>query len=89
MTMEKTIAEEQTVTRERHFFYCDECGDFLGESEEWPDGYYENIGDYTWKYYDKSCDWLAKRGNYCDKCKEKIAMRIAEALRDLGFTKEH
>jgi len=84
--MEKTIPEEQTIVRDRHLFYCDECGIFLGESQEYDDGYYANINDYRWSYYDKSCSWLYKRGNYCPACKAKIDRRIEKALRDLGFS---
>ena len=86
--MEKTIPEKRTVTSNRHLFYCDGCGVFLGESAEYEDGYYANIGDYTWKYYDKSCDWLEERGNYCPECQAKVAHQIMSALGNLGFRQE-
>ena len=38
--------EEQRIesAKKIHHFYCDDCGKYLGSSEEYPDGYYEEIG---------------------------------------------
>lgn len=39
--IEEKIVEEK---RKIHKFYCDECGEYLGESEEYGDEYYDKIG---------------------------------------------
>ena len=83
--MEKEIKEAVRRIETTHEFYCDECGEYLGRSEEYEDGYYYKIGEYQWKYYDKNCGWLYKKGNYCPKCQERVAEQIASALKKMGF----
>ena len=86
--MEKVITEEKTITHNRHLFYCDECGAFLGESEEYKDGYYKKIDICEWKYCGGIYGWQYKRGNYCPECGKKIETKIVETLQKLGFRHE-
>ena len=79
----KTI-EDETIT---HKFYCDECGAFLGESEECDDGYYDQIGKCIWETRDGCGKWMIKRGNYCSKCESKVKERVVSGLKKLGFKK--
>lgn len=41
--MDKPIEELQTVKFISHKFYCDDCGTYLGESDEYEDGWYEEL----------------------------------------------
>ena len=75
-------------TKIEHEFYCDECGKFIGTSEEYDDGYYAKIGEAKW-HYNGDKGWLAKRGNYCAECRAKIGASIDDALLKLGFVREN
>ena len=85
--MDKEIKTTKTVEVETitHKFYCDECGVFLGETEECDDGYYDEIGKYEWEF--RIGDWLRKKGNYCPDCGPKVRERIVSTLEGLGFEK--
>ena len=83
--MEKEVKESVRRIETTHEFYCDECGKYLGRSEEYEDGYYYKIGEYKWAYHERECGWLHKKGNYCKECKEKISEQITRALKNLGF----
>lgn len=82
--MEKITTTTETITKNVHEFYCDECGVFIGTSEEYPNGGYERLGVYElnvltpnglFKYYDKCL---------CDTCKESFPIKVAEALEAIG-----
>jgi len=78
--MEKINYVEKTEVVTMHEFYCDECGCLLGSSEEWDDGYYEEIGEVSWSFGN-----FEKNGHYCDKCKEKVWNKLKKTLKGLGF----
>ncbi len=83
--MEKITTTTETITKNVHEFYCDECAVLIGTSEEYPNGGYERLGVYElniltpdglFKYYDKCL---------CDACKESFPAKVAEALEAIGF----
>ena len=82
--MEKITTTTETITKNVHEFYCDECEVLIGTSEEYPNGGYERLGVYElnvltpdglFKYYDKCL---------CDTCKESFPTKVAEALESIG-----
>ena len=82
--MEKITTTTETITKNVHEFYCDECEVLVGTSEEYPNGGYERLGVYElniltpdglFKYYDKCL---------CDACKESFPTKVAEALEAIG-----
>ena len=69
-----------------HKFYCDDCGEYLGESEEYDDGYYVEKGEYNVEFnFDH---WYTLEKCLCEKCAEKKNNQIFQALKDLGFKLE-
>ena len=84
--MEKTMDTEQFILRTHHMFYCDECGKYLGESQEYDDGWYDSIGEFETSYYLNG--WYRMQKCLCDNCKKEIISKITSALQDLGFIKE-
>ena len=82
-------AEEQRIesVQKIHHFYCDDCGKYLGSSEEYPDGYYEEIGLLELKFY-LSDGWYRKRSILCDECREKFIDSMRKTLTEKGFCAE-
>lgn len=86
--MEKTREEERVEII--HEFYCDKCGAFIGESDEYDDGWYEEPGEYSWDIRGAAGTWNMK-GHYCQACFEKVNYQvvstIGNTLKALGFKK--
>lgn len=83
--MEKIVTTTETITKNIHEFYCDECGSLVGTSEEYPDGGYARLGGYElnivtpdglFKYYNKCL---------CETCKDGFPAKVSAALEKLGF----
>lgn len=83
--MEKTT----TISREIivHKIYCDECGGYIGESEEYDDGWYESFGEYERDFYMPLHGWYKIKKTLCEPCQEKVDKEIINALINLGFKK--
>lgn len=83
--MEKTT----TISREIivHKIYCDECNEFLGESEENDDGWYTSLGQYERDFYVPSYGRYNIKKTLCTPCREKTDKEITDALINLGFKK--
>lgn len=69
-----------------HEFYCDGCGGYLGESEEYNDGYYAQPGDFNLGLY--TTQWFRVRKHFCFECKEKFLNKLNDFLLECGFEKE-
>ncbi len=84
--MEKVEEKIVEVKRKVHKFYCDKCGEYLGESEEYDDGYYEEIG---YIYEDIVVDETPYRyiGYLCNNCKEKHFKELGSFLETIEFVK--
>ena len=78
--MEKTITEEKVTYIRKHEFYCDKCGKYLGVTEEYESGGYNEVGYIYLKFLG-----MAMKGHYCDECKKEINNQIKEALIEIGF----
>lgn len=83
--MKETIVKKVEKEQREHHFYCDECGEFLGVSHEYEDGYYEKLGEFTLEL--RVSSWYNVKKNLCDKCKEKFINKVENALIELGFKK--
>lgn len=83
--MENVVAITETITKNIHEFYCDECECLVGSSEEYPNGGYERIGIYElnvltpdglFKYYDRCL---------CEACMASFPEKVAQTLEKIGF----
>lgn len=90
--MEKIMekVEERIVEKKRkiHKFYCNKCGKYLGEIEEYYDGYYEEIGYISQRVVVNETPYYYK-GHLCSKCKEEHYKELSNLLETIGFVKEH
>ena len=77
------VKERNILYRE---FYCDGCGEMLGESEEYDDGYYREIGAYEQEMFVDG-DWYKLRCHYCPDCAKKKNEDIVKMLVSFGFEK--
>ena len=80
------------TNRPVHRQYCDECGQCIGNSVEYEDGYYERYGEYELKVY-VGCpedhpykDWYHYNKQLCKKCQTIKTDRFLEILEKFGFT---
>ena len=78
--MIKTEVEIRTKEVRTHHFYCDDCGKYLGESREYDDGWYEDLGEFNMRFGEYS---ISK--HLCDDCREKFYVKLNKSLLDLGF----
>lgn len=81
--VEEKIVEEK---RKIHKFYCDKCGKYLGNAEEYYDGYYEEIEYVIQRIVINGKQYLYKR-HLCDKCKENFYKDLGNVLEIVGFVK--
>lgn len=92
------LKEKKEIIKTTHEFYCDNCGKFLGSSEEWEDGYYEKFGSFENKLdiYNsrvhnkkyKESGWYTYKKILCDKCQEEFVSKLAKTLLELGYKKD-
>ena len=84
--MEKTniISKEVIV----HKIYCDECNTYIGNSEEYDDGWYEELGKYRQDFYIPKHSWFYFQKTLCHHCREEMDKKIIDALIKLGFHTE-
>ncbi len=83
--MEKIKKLEVITERIEHHFWCDECGEYMGVTEEYDDGYYPEIGEFEVAFNLKG--WYECKRNLCTSCEKKFTNKIRDALLDLGFSK--
>lgn len=85
--MHKETREQITRTRITHTFYCDMCGEEIGTSTEYEDGYYQQLGEYeTHIYIDHTRYTLNKC--LCRKCVIKQNEMMVANLKNLGFKED-
>ena len=82
--MHKTENKTRTITTTTHHFYCDDCGAYLGSSEEYDDGYYDERGAFGLSF-NLNSNWYHVNKIFCDKCKQNYLIEVKEALENLGF----
>ena len=83
--VEEKIVEEK---RKNHKFYCDRCGEYLGESEEYDDAYYEEIGYIAERIVVNGTPYYYI-GHLCNKCKEEHYKELSNLLETIGFVKKY
>ena len=94
--MEKV--KKYTKKREiyKHKFYCDKCNEFIMESIEEDDGYYDEPDYLEEKIYinedeyleDEEDGWYEYNKCLCPKCYKVEKQKIIEELKKIGFNKE-
>lgn len=83
--MHKVNCTTQTVEVVTHEFYCDDCGKHLGTSEEYDDGWYDEIGMFQLVI---PVDGRLHLEKYlCDNCREKFLNDFKATLENMGFKK--
>lgn len=83
-TMKKVIKK---VSQYEHSFYCDECGEYLGTSQEYEDGRYKVIGEFELSFYAGN-EWYRIKKHLCDDCRKSFINNIKVNLTNLGFRKD-
>ena len=83
--MEKIRREDYKLTRTIHEFYCDDCKSKIGESLEYDDGYYNQMGEYKQSICLGSSVWYKLHLCLCDQCSTLRTQNIISTLKELGF----
>ena len=83
--MEKVITKIIEKEKRTHKFYCDSCGKYLGSSEEYDDGYYNEICEFSIDIHDRELGTYAIHKNFCNECKEKFLIKFRQILIENGF----
>lgn len=84
--MEKTKEVIKEVKIYEHSFYCDECGKYLGTSQEYEDGWYKDIGELEMKFYIDG--WYTIRKHLCGECRKSFISNLKVSLLNMGFKKD-
>jgi formylmethanofuran dehydrogenase subunit E len=79
--VETKIIETEEIT---HHFYCDKCGDHLGSSEEWDDGYYQEFGEFELKC-NTPRGWYKLEKCLCHSCADEFLETFYSTLESIGF----
>ena len=84
--MEMIETETKTIEKNIHHFYCDTCNKYLGSTEEYEDGYYDEIGECEISFYLDN-EWYKLNKYLCDYCRSKLISDIKTFLEETGFNK--
>lgn len=84
--MEKVKYTERIVESAEHSFYCDECGEYLGTSEECDDGWYKRLGEFELSFYVN--DWYRVKKCLCNNCADNFLTNLQNSLKNMGFKKD-
>lgn len=71
-----------------HTFRCDNCNDFLGQSIECDDGYYEDFGRYNVSIFIEGT-WYCLHKNLCKNCLPNVTQDLVNTLNEKGFKKTY
>lgn len=82
--IETNIIEVKEIT---HHFYCDECGDHLGSSDECDDGYYQRFGEFELKCYTPR-GWYRLKKCLCPSCAQERVDTFCNTLEAMGFERD-
>ena len=85
--MIKTEVETRTKEVRTHHFYCDDCNKYLGKSQEYDDGWYQDFGEFKLEFYLPS-GWYEVNKCLCDECRQKFLQKVEKTLVELGFEKQ-
>lgn len=70
----------------KHSFYCDKCGEYLGTTDEWDDGWYAERGEFELRLYVDG--WYHIKKHFCESCKKDFLDNMKAALIDMGFKED-
>lgn len=84
--MEKTEKIIKKIESAKHSFYCDECNEYLGTSEEYDNGWYQEIGEFELGFYIDN--WYRIKKCLCDNCRKSFINNLKVNLINIGFEKE-
>lgn len=84
--MEKINAITKEVEDYERLFYCDECGEYLGMSEEYDDGWYERLGEFELSFYING--WYRVKKCLCHDCAEEFLSNLKNHLENIGFKRD-
>lgn len=84
--METSSCKEIKKIHITHHFFCDKCGEHLGDVEEYDDGYYPELNKFNLKMLLEN--WYEIKLHLCDKCKNEFINEIRNFLISKGFKKE-
>lgn len=82
--MEKVETKTRKVEDRTHHFYCDYCGHYLGNTVEYWDGYYAELGEFELKMCTPR-GWYKLEKCFCNDCKDKFLNNVYTSLEDAGF----
>ena len=82
--MEKVETKIVQKESNRHHFYCDNCGHYLGNTFEYDDGYYEELGEFEMKMYTPR-GWYKIEKCFCNKCAEDFLNKVYASLEAAEF----
>lgn len=82
--MEKIETKNRQIEDRTHHFYCDDCGAHIGSSEEYQDGYYEELGEFELKIL-MPRGWYKLEKCLCKTCIEKFLDTAYAVLEVIGF----
>lgn len=85
--MKKVEYTEQTIEVTEYSFYCDDCGEYIGTSQEYDDGWYETLGDFELKFYVVD-DWYSIKKCLCKSCSRSFVSDVKVKLMNMGFKKD-
>lgn len=84
--MEKINSITKEIEDYEHSFYCDECGEYLGTTEEYDDGWYDTLGEFELSF--NIDGWYKVNKCLCDDCADKFLSNLKNHLESIGFKKE-
>ena len=82
--MEKVETKIKKVKDRTHHFYCDNCDTYIGSSEEYDDGWYEELGEFELQMY-TPLGWWKMNKCFCRKCSEDFLEKFYISLKNMGF----
>ena len=85
--MEKINSKIVEMPQIIHEFYCDDCGEYIGSSDEYDDGYYYEPSVYELKYF-LNGSWYKLKKCLCEDCVKKKNNTIKQMFLDNGFVIE-
>lgn len=85
--MEKIRFEEIVEEQEIREFYCDNCGEKLGETKKEPYKCVHTLGDFCSDIKIEGV-WYTYSKCFCPKCREEFLNKYINTIKKLGFKKQ-
>ena len=82
--MEKIETKTKQIEDRTHYFYCDDCGRYIGYSNEHEDGYYQELGELDLNWFTPN-GWYTFEKCLCASCRDKFLANLYKILEDTGF----